>query len=47
VVGPASGITTLVTDPSASKEALDELRRLGVEVLIAERAAPARLEAIG
>jgi DeoR family transcriptional regulator of aga operon len=47
VVGPASGVATLVTDPSASKEALDELRRLGVEVLIAERAAPARLEAIG
>lgn len=44
VVGPASLVTTLVTDPSASGGELDELRRSGVEVLVAERAAPTRVE---
>ena len=47
VVGRADQITTLVTDPSAPPDELDELRRLGVEVLIAERAAPARPDPIG
>jgi DeoR family transcriptional regulator of aga operon len=47
VVGPAVQATTLVTDPSAPKDELEELRRLGVEVLVAERATPARLEAAG
>jgi DeoR family transcriptional regulator, aga operon transcriptional repressor len=47
VVGPARGITTLVTDPSAPADELRELRGLGIEVLIAERAAPARLESTG
>jgi DeoR family transcriptional regulator of aga operon len=42
VVGPATEVTTLVTDPSASGEELDRLRQDGVEVLIAERAAPDR-----
>jgi DeoR/GlpR family transcriptional regulator of sugar metabolism len=45
VVGPPPGNTTLVTDPSARTEHLDELRALGVQVVVAERAAPARLEA--
>jgi DeoR/GlpR family transcriptional regulator of sugar metabolism len=44
VVGPATLVTTLVTDPSASAAELDKLSRLGIEVLIAERAAPARQE---
>jgi DeoR/GlpR family transcriptional regulator of sugar metabolism len=44
VVGPASLVTTLVTDPSAPAAELDEMRRLGVEVLVAERAAPTRVE---
>ena len=44
VVGPATEVTTLVTDPSAPGEELDRLRADGVEVLIAERAAPARHE---
>ena len=47
VVGPPPANTTLVTDPSATTEQLDELRALGVQVVIAERAAPARLEARG
>jgi DeoR/GlpR family transcriptional regulator of sugar metabolism len=47
VVGPASQVTTLVTDPSAPADELDELRRLGVEVVIAERATPARLDSVG
>jgi len=46
VVGPARQVTTLVTDPSASSRELGRLRGLGVEVLIAERAAPARLEPV-
>ena len=45
VVGPPPDDTTLVTDPSAPAEHLDELRALGVQVVIAERAAPARLDA--
>lgn len=44
VVGPAGAVTTLVTDPSANSAQLAELRELGVEVVVAERAAPARLE---
>lgn len=44
VVGPAATATILLTDPSAPRDQLDELRRLGIEVLVAERAAPARLE---
>lgn len=44
VVGPATLASTLVTDPSAPSAGLDELRRLGVEVVVAERAAPARPE---
>jgi DeoR family transcriptional regulator, aga operon transcriptional repressor len=44
VVGPAKEVTTLVTDPSAPADELDRLRVAGVEVLIAERAAPARHE---
>ena len=46
VVAPANEAATLVTDPSASPDELAQLRRLGVEVLIAERAAPARLEQV-
>jgi DeoR/GlpR family transcriptional regulator of sugar metabolism len=46
VVGPATAVTTLVTDPSAPRAELDLLRRLGVEVVTAERAAPARAEAV-
>ena len=45
VVGPPPDNTTLVTDPSAPPEHLDELRAIGVQVVIAERAAPARIEA--
>ena len=44
VVGPARGVATLVTDPSAPAGELDQLRRLGIEILIAEKAAPARLD---
>ena len=44
VVGSARQVSTLVTDPSAPPRELDELRDLGIEVLVAERAAPARLE---
>ena len=47
IVGPASQVTTLVTDPSAPAGELDQLRRLGVEVLVAERAAPTRLDPAG
>lgn len=47
VVGPARQVSTLVTDPSAPAAELDELRRLGMEVLIAERAAPVRPEPAG
>jgi DeoR family transcriptional regulator, aga operon transcriptional repressor len=46
VVGSARQITTLVTDPSAPSRELARLRGLGIEVLIAERAAPARLEPV-
>ena len=45
VVGSATAVSTLVTDPSADPDELAELRGLGVEIVIAERAAPARLEA--
>jgi len=44
VVGPASGVATLVTDPSAPAGELDQLGSLGIEILIAEKAAPARLD---
>jgi DeoR family transcriptional regulator of aga operon len=44
VVGPAARVATLVTDPSAASAALEELRRLGIEIVIAERAAAGRLE---
>jgi len=47
VVGPATLANTLVTDPSAHAESLDQLRRLGLEVVVAERAAPAKLERTG
>ena len=47
VVGPPPNDTTLVTDPSAPTDRLDELRAIGVHVVIAERAAPARIEAHG
>jgi DeoR family transcriptional regulator, aga operon transcriptional repressor len=47
VVGPAPQITTLVTDPSAPNDELSRLRGLGIEVVVAERAAPTRLEPIG
>jgi len=47
VVAPAREIATLVTDPSAPASELAALRTLGIEVLIAERAAPARLDSIG
>jgi len=36
----------VVTDPSAPPAELAELRRLGLEVVIAERAMPARLESV-
>ena len=42
VVGPASGVATLVTDPSAPASELARLRELGVEIVIAERSAPSR-----
>ncbi len=45
VVGPPPENTTLVTDPSAPTDRLDELRAIGVQVVIAERAAPARTDA--
>ena len=44
VVGPVSRIATLVTDPSAPAQEVDELRALGIEVLIAERAVVAKPE---
>jgi DeoR family transcriptional regulator, aga operon transcriptional repressor len=44
VVGPAQRATTLVTDPTAAEEELVRISDLGVEVLIAERAAPVRHE---
>lgn len=46
VVAPATQVTTVVTDPSAPPAELAELRRLGLEVVIAERAMPARLESV-
>ena len=45
VVGPAQRATVLVTDPSASTDEVRRLRGLGIEVVVAERAAPARAEA--
>ena len=44
VIGPAATAAMLITDPSAPAAELRELRRLGIDVLIAERAAPAKLE---
>ncbi|HEY7526087.1 MAG TPA: DeoR/GlpR family DNA-binding transcription regulator [Candidatus Limnocylindria bacterium] len=46
VVAPAARATTVVTDPSARADMLSELRSLGIEVVIAERAAPAKLETV-
>jgi DeoR/GlpR family transcriptional regulator of sugar metabolism len=46
VVAPATRATTVVTDPSARADMLSELRSLGIEVVIAERAAPAKLETV-
>jgi DeoR/GlpR family transcriptional regulator of sugar metabolism len=42
VVAPARRVATLVTDPSAPAGERRRLRDLGVDVMIAERAAPAR-----
>lgn len=47
VVGPATLASTLVTDPSAPSDGLEALRQLGIEVVVAERAAPAKLERVG
>jgi DeoR/GlpR family transcriptional regulator of sugar metabolism len=44
VVGPAHAIGTLVTDPSAPQAELDALSQAGVEIIVAERAAPARVD---
>ncbi len=46
VVGPASRVSTLVTDPSAPTAEVADLRGRGLEVLIAERATPGRLEPV-
>jgi DeoR family transcriptional regulator of aga operon len=46
VVGSVPSGSTLVTDPSAPADALEQLRREGMDVLIAERAAPAKLESV-
>lgn len=46
VVGPAAGVDILITDPSASRDEVNRLRDLGIDVVIAERAAPARHEPI-
>jgi DeoR/GlpR family transcriptional regulator of sugar metabolism len=45
VVGPATAVTALVTDPSAPEDELRLLREEGLDLIIAERAAPARHEA--
>jgi DeoR/GlpR family transcriptional regulator of sugar metabolism len=45
VVGPAATARTLVTDPSAAKDALGDLRALGIDIVVAERAAPVRPDA--
>ena len=45
VVGPAATVSTLVTDPSAAKDSLGDLRALGIEIVVAERAAPVGPEA--
>jgi DeoR/GlpR family transcriptional regulator of sugar metabolism len=45
VVGPATAVTAVVTDPSAPEDELRLLREEGLDVIIAERAAPARHEA--
>jgi DeoR family transcriptional regulator, aga operon transcriptional repressor len=45
VVGPATEVTALVTDPSAPEDELRLLREEGLDLIIAERAAPARHEA--
>ena len=48
VVGPADRVATLVTDPSApAARARSTSAQLGVEVVIAERAAPAPPETAG
>jgi DeoR/GlpR family transcriptional regulator of sugar metabolism len=44
VVGPATAAAVLVTDASAPADELDALRRLGIEVLVAERGTPGRLD---
>jgi DeoR/GlpR family transcriptional regulator of sugar metabolism len=44
VVGPARQVAVLITDPSAPEDELNRLRGIGIEVQIAERAAPSRLE---
>jgi DeoR/GlpR family transcriptional regulator of sugar metabolism len=44
VVGPASAISTLVTDPTAPAAEMDALRRMGVKVIVAERATSSRQE---
>jgi DeoR family transcriptional regulator of aga operon len=46
IVGPAQQVTTLVTEPSAPPGELSQLGSLGIEVLLAERAAPAELEPV-
>lgn len=46
VVGPARRISTLVTDPSAPAGEVRNLRELGIDVLVAERAVPARPEPV-
>ncbi len=40
VVGPVTLATTIVTDPTAPAEMRDEIEALGVEVVLAARAAP-------
>jgi DeoR/GlpR family transcriptional regulator of sugar metabolism len=47
VVAPARRVATLVTDPSAPARERGKLRRLGIEVMIAERAAPGRRDRVG
>jgi DeoR/GlpR family transcriptional regulator of sugar metabolism len=44
VVADAKAAMTLVTDPSAAGDELEALRALGIEMVIAERAAPARAD---
>ena len=44
VVADANAAMTLVTDPSAPADELGALHAVGIEVVIAERAAPARAD---